>query len=58
MLAEQFTDPVAFRAEEPVWSGAWGGLRRVDMFAGDILSLDGDTVNRRNVGPFVAASRP
>ncbi len=58
MLAEQFTDPVAFHAEGPVWSDAWGGLRWVDMFAGDILSLDGDTVNRRNVGPFVAALRP
>ncbi|TFD76703.1 SMP-30/gluconolactonase/LRE family protein [Cryobacterium fucosi] len=58
MLAEQLTDPVAFHAEGPVWSDAWGGLRWVDMFAGDILSLDGDTVNRRNVGPFVAALRP
>ncbi len=58
MLAEQFTDPVAFHAEGPVWSEAWGGLRWVDMFAGDILSLDGDTVNRRNVGSFVAALRP
>jgi len=58
VLAEQFTDPVAFHAEGPVWSDAWGGLRWVDMFAGDILSLDGDTVNRRNVGPFVAALRP
>ncbi len=58
MLAEQLTDPVAFHAEGPVWSESWGGLRWVDMFAGDILSLDGDTVNRRNVGSFVAALRP
>ncbi|TFC20795.1 SMP-30/gluconolactonase/LRE family protein [Cryobacterium algoritolerans] len=58
MLAEQFTDPVAFHGEGPVWSDSWGGLRWVDMFAGDILSLDGDTVNRRNVGPFVATLRP
>jgi sugar lactone lactonase YvrE len=58
VLAEQFTDPVAFHAEGPVWSEAWGGLRWVDMFAGDILSLDGDTVTRRNVGSFVAALRP
>jgi sugar lactone lactonase YvrE len=58
MLAEQRTDPVAHHGEGPVWSSAWGGLRWVDMFAGDILSLDGDTVHRRNVGGFVAALRP
>lgn len=58
MLAEQLTDPVAFHGEGPVWSDAWGGLRWVDMFAGDILSLDVDTVNRRSVGSIVAALRP
>jgi sugar lactone lactonase YvrE len=58
VLAEQRTDPVAFHAEGPVWSESWGGLRWVDMFAGDILSLDGDTVLRRHVGNIAAALRP
>ena len=39
MRAEQITDPVAFHGEGPVWSPSWGGLRWVDMLAGDVLSL-------------------
>ena len=39
MRAEQVTDPVAYHAEGPVWSARWGGLRWVDMLAGDVLSL-------------------
>ena len=39
MIAEQATDPIAFHAEGPVWSARWGGLRWVDMLAGDVLSL-------------------
>jgi sugar lactone lactonase YvrE len=59
MKAEQLTDPVAFHAEGPVWSPAWGGLRYVDMFAGDVLSLRPDgTVTRRHVSSLVAALRP
>ncbi|MBC7441906.1 MAG: SMP-30/gluconolactonase/LRE family protein [Ramlibacter sp.] len=58
MLAVQRTDPVSFHAEGPVWSDSWGGLRWVDMFAGDVLSLDGDTIHRRHVGPIAAALRP
>jgi sugar lactone lactonase YvrE len=42
MRAEQITDPVAHHAEGPVWSEAWGGLRWVDMLAGDVLSLTGE----------------
>jgi sugar lactone lactonase YvrE len=57
--AEQVTDPVAYHGEGPVWSDRWGGLRWVDMLAGDILSLDGDgTVLRRHVGGVAAALRP
>ena len=59
MIAEQATDPIAFHAEGPVWSARWGGLRWVDMLAGDVLSLaDDGTVNRRHVGTVAAALRP
>jgi sugar lactone lactonase YvrE len=57
--AEQLTDPVAYHGEGPVWSERWGGLRWVDMLAGDVLSLAGDgTVDRRRVGKVAAAVRP
>jgi sugar lactone lactonase YvrE len=57
--AEQVTDPIAYHAEGPVWSRRWGGLRWVDMLAGDVLSLAPDgTVRRRNVGSIAAAVRP
>jgi len=59
MRAEQLTDAVAFHAEGPVWSASWGGLRWVDMLAGDVLSLDRDgTVRRTHVGDVAAAVRP
>jgi sugar lactone lactonase YvrE len=57
--AEQVTGPVAYHGEGPVWSERWGGLRWVDMLAGDVLSLAADgTVDRRNVGSVAAAVRP
>jgi len=59
MRAEQVTDPVAYHGEGPVWSERWGGLRWVDMLAGDILSLAIDgTIHRRHVGSIAAALRP
>ena len=59
MQAEQVTGPVAYHGEGPVWSERWGGLRWVDMLAGDILSLVADgTINRRHVGSVAAALRP
>ena len=59
MRAEQVTGPVAYHAEGPVWSDRWGGLRWVDMLAGDVLSLAEDgTVRRRHVGGVAAALRP
>jgi sugar lactone lactonase YvrE len=42
MRAEQISEVVAFHGEGPVWSERWGGLRWVDMLAGDVLSLAGD----------------
>ena len=59
MKAEQLTEPVAYHAEGPVWSERWGGLRWVDMFAGDVLSFAPDgTVQRQHVGQIAAAVRP
>ncbi|TDE33966.1 SMP-30/gluconolactonase/LRE family protein [Actinomadura sp. 6K520] len=59
MKAEQITDPLVHHGEGPVWSDAWGGLRWLDMLAGDVLSLAPDgMVTRRNVGTVVAAIRP
>lgn len=59
MQAEQVTDPVAYHGEGPVWSERWGGLRWVDMLAGDVLSLDtNDAVHRHHVGTIAAVLRP
>ena len=59
MKVEQVTGPVAFHGEGPVWSERWGGLRWVDMLAGDVLSLEPDgEVTRRHVGDVAAALRP
>ncbi|MFD2091210.1 SMP-30/gluconolactonase/LRE family protein [Blastococcus deserti] len=59
MRAEQLTGPVAHHAEGPVWFPGWGGLRWVDMLAGDVLTLTGDgSVGRRHVGDVAAAIRP
>jgi sugar lactone lactonase YvrE len=58
--AEQFTDPLAFHAEGPVWADEWGGLRFVDMMAGDIVSVDaeGRLSGKLHVGTVAAAFRP
>ncbi|NEK87417.1 SMP-30/gluconolactonase/LRE family protein [Blastococcus saxobsidens] len=59
MRAEQVTGPVAEHGEGPVWWPGWGGLRWVDLTAGDVLSLAGDgTVRRTRVGEVAAALRP
>jgi sugar lactone lactonase YvrE len=59
MRAEQVTDPLSYHGEGPVWSMRWGGLRWVDMLAGDVLSLDHDgRVTRRHVAAVAAAVRP
>ncbi|PPK93423.1 sugar lactone lactonase YvrE [Kineococcus xinjiangensis] len=57
--ASQLTDPVAYHAEGPCWSPQWGGLRWVDMLAGDVLSLGADgSVSREHVGDVAAVVRP
>ncbi len=59
MRVEQVTGPVAYHGEGPVWSERWGGLRWVDMLAGDVLSLAADgEVGRRRVCTIAAALRP
>ena len=60
MRVEQFTEPVAFHGEGPVWATAWEGLRLVDMLAGDILCLDADggLLGRLHVGTVAGAFRP
>jgi len=56
---EQVTDVVAYHGEGPVWSPRWGGLRWVDMLAGDVLALGPDgSIERRHVGRIAAALRP
>jgi sugar lactone lactonase YvrE len=58
-LPEQFTDPVAQHGEGPVWSPSWGGLRWVDLLAGDVLGVDdAGVIQRWHVGRVAAALRP
>jgi len=57
VMAEQVTAPLAYHGEGAVWCSDWGGLKWVDMLAGDVLSLDGasGSVSRLHVGSPVAA---
>src|SRR5699024_5068467 len=54
MLADRLTDSLCVHAEGPYWSDTWGGLRWVDMLAGDLMHLDPSGV----VGPGTKAGRP
>jgi sugar lactone lactonase YvrE len=59
MRAQQVTGPVVFHGEGPVWFPGWGGLRFVDMLAGDVMTLGPDgTVDRCHVGTVAAVVRP
>ena len=59
MRAHQVTGPLVFHGEGPVWSPGWGGLRYVDMLAGDVVTLRPDaTLDRLHVGEVAAAVRP
>ena len=50
MHVEQLTGPVVYHGEGPVWSMSWGGLRWLDMLAGDIMSMGTDgSIGRRHV---------
>src|SRR5699024_7751948 len=54
MLADRLTDSLCVHAEGPYWPDTWGGLRRVDMLAGDLMHLDPSGV----VGPGTTAGSP
>ncbi|MCA9833098.1 MAG: SMP-30/gluconolactonase/LRE family protein [Thermomicrobiales bacterium] len=60
MKAERITDAVAYHGEGPVWWPGWGGLKWVDMLAGDVLSLapSGEVTRWHSGSPVVAAIRP
>jgi sugar lactone lactonase YvrE len=54
--AEQITDPCAGHGEGPVWDSHSQRVSWVDMFAGEILTLDSSgEVTRRRVGSFCAS---
>ncbi|GAB2765456.1 SMP-30/gluconolactonase/LRE family protein [Terrabacter koreensis] len=56
---EQVTDALCYHGEGPVWSPSWGGLRWVDLLAGDVLTLRADgSVERLHVGAVAAFLRP
>ena len=51
--------PLCYHGEGPVWSPTWGGLRWVDLLAGDVLTLRPDgSVDRMHVGDVAAFVRP
>lgn len=57
--AEQLTDVVTHHGEGICWDPALARLRLVDVFAGDLLTLDGGRVESRlGVGSVVGAWRP
>lgn len=60
MKAMEFTGPVAYHAEGPVWWPRLGCLRFVDMLAGAVLDVAEDgSVTRHDIGsPVAAVLRP
>jgi sugar lactone lactonase YvrE len=59
MGVEQVTGPEVYHGEGPVWYSGWGGLRFVDMLAGDVIFLAANgSLKRRHVGSVAAAVRP
>jgi sugar lactone lactonase YvrE len=57
---EQVTGPITYHGEGPAWDDGWGGLRWVDMLAGDVLTLDSASgaVDRTHLADVAAAIRP
>ena len=59
LIAGVFSTVRLFHGEGAVWAEAWGGLRCVDMFVGDVLSFTPDGgASRHNVGSLAAMIRP
>ncbi|MDP9800591.1 sugar lactone lactonase YvrE [Arcanobacterium wilhelmae] len=56
MKFEQITPAVAYHGEGPAWDASWGGLRWVDMLAGDLLTLlPSGEIHRLATGSKIAA---
>lgn len=56
MTFTQITESVTYHGEGPIWHDSWGGLRFVDMLAGDIMTLREDgSIHRLPTGSPVAA---
>jgi sugar lactone lactonase YvrE len=60
MRAEQFTDPLTFHGEGPMWWPQHQRLFWVDMLGGDVLHCRSDAtdITRRHVGKIAAFLRP
>jgi sugar lactone lactonase YvrE len=59
MRVDRLTGPDVYHGEGPVWFPGWGGLRFLDMLAGDVMTLTADgALERRHVASVVAAIRP
>lgn len=60
LTVDQVTPPCAYHGEGPVWHEGWGGLRCVDMLAGDVLCVDttSGSHDRIHVSNVAAAVRP
>lgn len=57
--AERITDTVVYHGEGPCWSPTWGGLRFVDMLAGDVMTLSpAGELSRKHYGDVAAITRP
>lgn len=57
--AERITDRLVGHGEGPCWSPTWGGLRFVDLYEGDIVTLDASgATSRKHYGDVVAITRP
>jgi sugar lactone lactonase YvrE len=57
--AEQVTEVCTTHGEGAVWADAWGGLRFVDLLAGDVLALaSSGAITRHAVGQVAACVRP
>jgi sugar lactone lactonase YvrE len=57
--ADQVTEVCTGHGEGAVWSDAWGGLRFVDLLAGEVLALaPSGAVTRQAVGRVAACVRP
>ena len=55
MRAHNLTGRITHHGEGPVWSDTWGGLRLVDMMAGELVTVTDPGIRRLSVGSPVAA---